>query len=61
MGSSIDGEKNHVELTPPQNTNKKDYAGGTNDKTYDSLTRETGDYQSDTDKCARNLYDEHKM
>ena len=48
MGSSIDGKKNHIELTPPPNTNKQDYTGGTNDKTRDSLTRETGDSPSDT-------------
>ena len=60
VGSSIDGTKIHVELTPPPNTNKQDYAGGTNDKTRDSLTRETGDSPSDTDSCARNLDEEHK-
>ena len=60
MGSSIDGTKIHVELTPPPNTNKQDYAGGTNDKTRDSLTSETGDSPSDTDSCARNLDEEHK-
>ena len=59
MGSSIDGKK-YVSITPPPNTNKQDYAGGTNDKTRDSLTRETGDSPSDTDSCARNLYEEHK-
>ena len=60
VGSSIDGTKIHVELTPPPNTNKQDYAGGTNDKTRDSLTRETGDSPSDTDSSARNLDEEHK-
>ena len=42
------------------NTNKQDYAGVTNDKTLDSLTRESGDSPSDTDGSARNLYEEHK-
>ena len=46
MGSSIDGKKIHVELTPPPNTNKQDYEGGTNYKTRDSLTRETSDSES---------------
>ena len=40
--------------------NKQDYEGGTNDKTRDSLTRETSDSPSDTDSCARNLDKEHK-
>ena len=60
MGSSIDGKKIHVELTPHPNTNKQDYAGGTNDKTCDSQTRETGDSQSESDSRARNLDEEHK-
>ena len=60
MGSSIDETKIHVELTPPPNTNKQDYAGGTNDKTSDSQTRETGDSQSESDSRARNLDEEHK-
>ena len=55
MGSSIDGTKIHEELKPPPNTNKQDFAGGTNDN-----TRETGDSPSDTDICARNLDEEHK-
>ena len=59
MGSSID-KKTNVELTPPPNTNKKDYAGGTNDKTRDSKTCEYEDYRSDTVGCARNIYEEHK-
>ena len=61
MGSSIDETKIHVELTPPPNTNKQDYAGGTNDGTRDSQKREYGDSPSDTDGCARNLDEEHKM
>ena len=60
MGSSIDGTKHPIELTPPPNTNNQDYKGGTNDNTRDSLTRETGDSLSDTDSCARNLDEEHK-
>ena len=55
MGSSIDGTKIPVRLTPPPYTNKQDYKGGTNGNTRDSLTRETSDYTSDTDSCARNL------
>ena len=60
LGSSIDGTKIHVELIPPPNANNQDYAGGTNDKTRDYHTRETGDYPSYTDGCARNLDEEHK-
>ena len=60
MDSSIDGTKITVELKPPPNKNKQDYKVGTNDKTRDSLTRETSDSPSDTDSCARNLDEEHK-
>ena len=60
MGSSIGGTKIHVELTSPPNTNKEDYAGGTNDKTRDSQTRETGDSRSETDGCVINIDEEHK-
>ena len=49
------GKKINVELTPPPNTNKQDNAGGTNDKTCDSQTRESEDSWSDTDSCAINL------
>ena len=49
LGSSIDGTKSHVELTPPPNTNNQYYANGTNDKTRDSLTRQTGYSPNDTD------------
>ena len=38
----------------------QDYKGGTNDKTRNSLTRETSDSPSDTDSCARNLDEENK-
>ena len=55
MGSSIDGTKIHVELTLPPNTSKQYYAGCTNYKAHDSQTRETGDSQSETDICARNI------
>ena len=60
MGSSIYGTTTHVELTPPPNTNKQDYKGGTNDKICYYRTRETGDSPSDTDSYARNLDAEHK-
>ena len=60
MGSSIDETKSNVELKPPPNTNKQDYASGTNDKTRDSQTRESEDDRSDTDGCAKNLDEEHK-
>ena len=38
----------------------KDYEGGTNDKTRDSLTHETSDSPRNTDSFARNLDEEHK-
>ena len=60
VDSSIDKTKINVELTPPPNTNKQDYAGGANDKTRDSQTHESEDYWSDTDGCARNIDEEHK-
>ena len=60
MGSIIDGTTIHVELTPPPNTNKQDYSGGTNGETRDYMTHKTGDSPSDTDGCARNLDKEHK-
>ena len=60
MGSSIDRTKIPVELTPPPNTNKQDYACGTNDNTRDSQTHESGYYRSETYSCARNLDEEHK-
>ena len=60
VGISIDVTKIHVELAPPPNTNKQDYADGTNDKTRDSQTRETVDSQSETDSCAINIDEEHK-
>ena len=59
LGSSID-EKNSINIAQPTYTNKQDYASGTNEKTRDSLTRETGNSPSDTDSCARNLDEEHK-
>ena len=52
--------KNHVEFTQPPKTNKQDYAGGKSYKKRDSQTRESGDSQSETGGCARNLYEEHK-
>ena len=60
VGSSIDGTKIPVKLTPPPYTNNQYHKVGTNDKTRDSLTRETSDYPSDTDSCARNLNEKHK-
>ena len=55
VDSRIDEKKINVELKPPPNKNKQDYAGGTNDQTRESQTRETSDSPSDTDGCARNL------
>ena len=55
MYRSIDETKINVELKPPPNTNKQDYAGVTNDKTRDSQTRESENSRSDTDVCAINL------
>ena len=60
VNSSIDEKKINVELTPPPNTNKKDYAGGTNDNTRDSQTHESEDSRIDTDGCARNIDEENK-
>ena len=60
MGISIDETKINVELTPPPNINNQDYAGGTNDRTRDSQTRESGDSRSDTDGRARNLDEKHR-
>ena len=60
MGRSIDGTKIRGKLTPPPNTNKQDYACGTNDKTRYYQTRETGNSRSETDSCARNIDEEHK-
>ena len=60
VDSSIDETKINLKLTPPPYTNKHEYDGVTNEKTRDSQTRESEDYPSDTDGCARNIYDEHK-
>ena len=60
VGSNIDETKINVELTPPPNTNKQDYAGGTKYKRRDSQTRKSEDSWSDTDGCAINLDEEHK-
>ena len=43
VGSSMDGTKIPVKLTPPPYTNNQDYKCGTNYKTRDSHTRETSD------------------
>ena len=42
-------------LTPPLYKNKQDYKGGTNDKTHDYHTHETGVSRSDDDSLAINL------
>ena len=60
VGISIEGTKIPSILNPPPYANKKDYKGGTNDKTRDSYTRETSDFPSNNDSCARNLDEEHK-
>ena len=53
--SRIDETKPNLKLTPLPYTNKLEYLGGNNEK-----TREFDDSPSDTDGCARNLYDKHK-
>ena len=60
VGSSIEGTKIPSILTPPPYKNKKEYKGGTNDKTRDSHTRETSVSRSYNDSCAKNLDEEHK-
>ena len=55
LGGSIEGTKIPSILNPPPYKNKKDYKGGTHDRTRDSHTRETSESQSDNDTCARNL------
>ena len=47
-------------MTPPPYKNKQDYKGGTNDKTHDSHTRETGVSRFYDDSLARNLDAENK-
>ena len=47
-------------LTLPPYKNKQDYKGGTNDKTHDSHTHETGVYSIDDSSLARNLGAENK-
>ena len=42
-------------MTPPPYKNKQNYKGGTNDKTHDSHTRETGVFRSDDASLVRNL------
>ena len=60
VDSSIDETKINLKLTSLPYTNKQDYVGGTNDKTRDSQTRNSEDFLSDTDGCARNLDGKHK-
>ena len=45
-------------LTPSPYKNKQDYKGGTNDKTHDSYTHESGVSRSYDASLARNLYAE---
>ena len=47
-------------MTPPPYKNKKDHKGGANDKTCGYHTRETSVSQSNNNRCARNLDEEHK-
>ena len=47
-------------MTPHLYTNKKEYKGGTNDKTRDSHTLETSDSPSYCDIFAWNLDEKHK-
>ena len=69
VGSSIEGKKNpSVSVTPNPSVltpipykNNQDYIGGTNDKTNDSHTCETGFSRSDDDSLARNLDAENKI
>ena len=67
VGSCIEGTKTSSVLNPhpsvlnpPLNKNKQDQKGGTNDKTRDSHTRETGVSRRDDDSLERNLGEEHK-
>ena len=56
MDNSIEEKKPNLKLTPPPYKNKQDYVGGTNNNTHES------DYSpSDTDGCAINIDDEHKI
>ena len=52
---SINETKPNLRLTQPIYKTSPEYVMGTNDK-----TREPDDYPSDTDGCARNVYNEHK-
>ena len=68
IGSIIEGTKQtsvcvtpHPSVfTPPPYKNKQDYKGGTNDKTHDFHTRETGVSGSNDYGLARNLDAENK-
>ena len=68
VGSSIEDKKqtsvcvtSHPSvLTPSQYKNKQYYKGGTNDKTHDSYTRETGVSRSYDSSLAINLDAENK-
>ena len=56
MDSISDEKKHNLKKTPPPCKNKQDCVDGSNDKTHES-----DNSTSDTDSCARNLYDEQKM
>ena len=47
-------------LTPPPYKNNWDYKGGTDDKTNDSHTPDSGVSRSDDASVKRNLYEENK-
>ena len=47
-------------LTPPPYKNRQDYKGGTNDKTHDSHTHDSGVSISDDASVARKIEAENK-
>ena len=49
----------HPSVLAPPPYNKQDYKDGTNDKTHDSHTRETGVSRSDDASLARNMDSEN--
>ena len=68
VGSSIEGTKqtsvcvnpHRSGLTPPPYKNKRDYKGGTNDKTNYSHAPDSGVSRSDDSSVKRNLDEENK-
>ena len=68
VGGSIEGTKqtsvcvtpHQSGFTPPPYKNKRDYKGGSNDKTNDSRTPDSGVSISDDDSVKRNLDEENK-